>query len=199
MEITYNNIKFDVKEFPNGYNEMLGDSCLTLNSDESIKAFVELVQECQFDIEHNDGIEINNEYTISGRVDLETLFDTYTLDEEDEEKELIDTVCIYNNDAQIVYLAWIFSEPGEFNMHYESESVLWLLHDCIHAENDCSGTSVYVDDYAEERAIKDSLVEACERDLVIDFGLVGRTAVAYEKRFQRPLSLDLKMKLQKVG
>lgn len=64
-----------------------------------------------------------------------------------------------NPDTFIVFIRWcLCQEQVKFEIDATYLNVFWLIHDCLHAEHDCSGSTVYVSKEIE----KDRLIETFE-------------------------------------
>lgn len=62
-------------------------------------------------------------------------------------------------DVLIVFINWCFKqEDRQFKIKVKYSNIFWLIHDCLHAEEDVTGSEVYVSKDVEE----DRLIETFE-------------------------------------
>jgi len=129
--VKLDNATFHVTFREHGHEEMTGDCMWAVNR----KQLARVANETKMDRDFFDG----NEEALE--------FDPECDDESDEET-------IGSADALIVFLAAASQlPPAEYSLDYHG-SAYWFFHDMIHAEYDSGdGSSVYIDEDSEMRAL----------------------------------------------
>ncbi len=195
LNFKHKNISVSFDDAGYGHDEdMLGDGLMTLDTTNAITVFSDMMINNDYWSEYfESSVTVNGDQLEDGK-DFMKYTDQYDdwNEEQDEcdrieEPEPIESIEIRNADLQIVYFSEAFDDKDEVEITYESNTAMWCLHDMMHAENDVSGGQVYVNDYSEERAVKESL-ELCRiYNVRIPLNVIGTLATAFKERFKREL------------
>lgn len=95
-------------------------------------------------------------------------------------------------DTLIVFLNWCFNQTSKrFNINVSYSNIFWLIHDCFHAENDVSGSEVYVNNDIEEQRLIDTFEYMIKHKLELpSFIEIKEIEEAYKNRFKKPIYLS---------
>lgn len=102
--------------------------------------------------------------------------------EQIEENEETDAT-FYNVDLFISLVSVLADNDIKASITCVYDHIIWLFHDFSHIINDCHGYDVEVIDYAEERAIRDSIDFLLQNNIPVPYHILNNSNKEFSERF----------------